>query len=232
MIQCQEWWELISASLDGALSREENTRLQAHLAQCSHCRALLAALQMFRGITPDSAPGDFVEGVMSKVAETPQDVPFTDLPQNRKTSADKETLRRWWKPIKGWAAVALCALVLAGSFTMARQSGLFAAKDSNSAPADANGVVDQYSNTENANPESAPAATAPVDDGLADAVLRTIELDGLTYTHTGIAVDTLPEGAVYGGQINGVNYYTQPYHSSTLELYLEELGGYTLWRVE
>ena len=41
MANCEQYWDLISYSLDGALTEEEQRRLDRHLAQCPQCRACL-----------------------------------------------------------------------------------------------------------------------------------------------------------------------------------------------
>ena len=41
----EDYIELISAAVDGALTEEETLRLQSHLAQCADCRSLLRDLQ-------------------------------------------------------------------------------------------------------------------------------------------------------------------------------------------
>lgn len=37
---CEEWFELVSASVDGELDRAESTQVEAHLAACPGCQAL------------------------------------------------------------------------------------------------------------------------------------------------------------------------------------------------
>lgn len=43
-MKCESAWELLSASLDGALAPAEEETLQAHLKECPRCRALQAEL--------------------------------------------------------------------------------------------------------------------------------------------------------------------------------------------
>ena len=57
MCTCEEALELISASLDGVLSKEEEQLLHEHLSQCPACRDLLADLE---GIH-ESMPGLWVD---------------------------------------------------------------------------------------------------------------------------------------------------------------------------
>ena len=45
MISCDKALDLISASLDGALTPEETDTLEAHLHICGACRALRADLE-------------------------------------------------------------------------------------------------------------------------------------------------------------------------------------------
>ena len=42
-MNCEEAMELLSGSIDGENTPEEERRLQAHLAECPACRALLEA---------------------------------------------------------------------------------------------------------------------------------------------------------------------------------------------
>ncbi len=42
---CQEVVELVTDSLEGALSRADRRRFEAHLADCPHCNEYLAQMQ-------------------------------------------------------------------------------------------------------------------------------------------------------------------------------------------
>ena len=46
MITCNEALELLSAQLDGAITIEEQTALQEHLAACPECRRIQSELRM------------------------------------------------------------------------------------------------------------------------------------------------------------------------------------------
>lgn len=124
LAHCETYWELISASLDGGLTPEEQRRLEEHLAQCPDCRALREQLA---GLEPElqalSSPGpDFTDRVMAEAARTEQDIPFTDLPQNRTPNqAAQKQLAAWWKPVRNLVLVAACCLVVLGLGRFAAQ---------------------------------------------------------------------------------------------------------------
>ena len=70
MDDCTQYLELISARLDGELSVSEEERLQAHLAQCPACRALLADLTAIHLETTQpigEVPVGFSDQVMRRV---------------------------------------------------------------------------------------------------------------------------------------------------------------------
>ena len=67
MANCEQYWDLISYSLDGALTEEEQRRLDRHLAQCPQCRAMWEQLS---GLEPElmeleAPPADFADRVMA-----------------------------------------------------------------------------------------------------------------------------------------------------------------------
>ena len=72
MRSCDEIVELISASLDGELSADEQTALDEHIARCPACSALLDDLRALHMAAADweevSAPAGFAEAVMSAIA--------------------------------------------------------------------------------------------------------------------------------------------------------------------
>lgn len=103
---CDEYIELISAAVDGALSPAEQAKLDAHLARCPGCRALLADLTaIHEGLSalPDgSPPAGLHDRIMSAVAAD-NVVPF----------APKKKARPW----KKWGALAAAvALIFAGAW--------------------------------------------------------------------------------------------------------------------
>ena len=52
MITCNEALELLSAQLDGAMTIEEQTALQEHLAACPECRRIQSELKMAEEALP------------------------------------------------------------------------------------------------------------------------------------------------------------------------------------
>lgn len=137
MKDCAVYWDLMSAGLDGALTPEERTRLDAHLARCPECREMLAQLeQMGTDLGGIEQPGPgFAGAVMAEVARTEQEIPFTNLPQNREAGKRaKERVGQWWKPIRTWGAIAACCLLILGLGRMIGMSGLYGTS-SGSAPA-------------------------------------------------------------------------------------------------
>lgn len=109
MAHREEYLERISASLDGALSSEEQKALEVHLAQCAECRALyeeLSALHAALGALPAvEAPDDLTQRIMDAVAEE-QILPFAPAEQ-------KKAPIRWQKWL---ASAAVVTLVLAGTW--------------------------------------------------------------------------------------------------------------------
>lgn len=88
-MECDKYWELLSARLDGFLSAEEEGELDAHLAVCPDCRAAgaqLAALQgAFAELEEVEAPEGFARGVMDRIRaeEKPKVAPLFKRPQVR-----------------------------------------------------------------------------------------------------------------------------------------------------
>ena len=88
-MECDRYMELLSARLDGALTEEEERKLEEHLAACPDCRAAgaqLAALQSAFAEWEDiPAPEGFTQGVMDRIrAEEPKKViPLFKRPQFR-----------------------------------------------------------------------------------------------------------------------------------------------------
>ena len=90
MAYCDEFIELISASLDGALSPVQQEKLDAHLAQCPECRALLEELTSlhtaFSDLPPVAFPENLHERIMKAVAAE-QVLPFAPPEKKDKTCA-------------------------------------------------------------------------------------------------------------------------------------------------
>ena len=106
MAHCEDYIELISAGLDGALSPAEAEALNAHLAQCPDCRALyddLAALHAGLAELPFAEPpAELPERIMAAVSAEK----VVPLPT-------KKNLQ--WK--KWMASAAVLALVVAGTWS-------------------------------------------------------------------------------------------------------------------
>lgn len=57
MITCNEALELLSVQLDGAITIEEQTALQEHLAACPECRRIQSELKMAEEALPELQQG-------------------------------------------------------------------------------------------------------------------------------------------------------------------------------
>lgn len=108
---CDEYLELLSTRLDGALTRDEELAMEDHQAGCPDCRAAgaqLAALRSGFGELEDiPAPEGFTQSVMDRIrtAETPKVIPLFKRPQFR-----------------ALAGLAACLVVVVGLYGAARQS--------------------------------------------------------------------------------------------------------------
>lgn len=241
MANCEQYWDLISYSLDGALTEEEQRRLDRHLAQCPQCRAMWEQLS---GLEPElmeleAPPADFADRVMAAAAETEQDIPFTNLPQNRKPGKEaQKQLNAWWKPVRNLVLVAACCLIVLGLGQFASQ--FFRA--GSSAPAAGNSMAAQDSAATGSEAETSEAGdtsnkvsedAAPGEAaGSADAGAASDALDGESaapaqlslpdgaYLPTGGATSELPQGYTLAGTLTeaqagaagltGCGYYTNP----------------------
>lgn len=113
MSYCDESIELISAALDGALSPEEQAKLEAHLAQCPDCKALYEDLSRIHQSLLDLPPVEVPEGLTGRImdavaaeAARPKVVP---LPQPKRSA----------RPWQRWAVTAAAvAVVILGARTM------------------------------------------------------------------------------------------------------------------
>ena len=241
MANCEQYWDLISYSLDGALTEEEQRRLDRHLAQCPQCRAMWEQLS---GLEPElmeleAPPADFADRVMAAAAETEQDIPFTNLPQNRKPGKEaQKQLNAWWKPVRNLVLVAACCLIVLGLGQFASQ--FFRA--GSSAPAAGNSMAAQDSAATGSEAETSEAGdtsnkvsedAAPGEAaGSANAGAASDALDGESaapaqlslpdgaYLPSGGATSELPQGFQPAGTLTadqageagyaGCDYYTNP----------------------
>lgn len=123
MTPCENYWEALNAFVDGECSPEEEAALRAHLADCAACREALAELTALHDGFPDwedeAVPEGFADGVLQKIAETPQQAPKKG---KRKRSG------------AAWASLAAClgVMVLLGSLFPGLRS---ASSSNNAAPA-------------------------------------------------------------------------------------------------
>ena len=74
-MNCHDARELLSALVDGELTPDEQTRVEAHLAQCADCRKeherLGATITLLRTMDRPRAPVGFVDRVLEAVQPTP-----------------------------------------------------------------------------------------------------------------------------------------------------------------
>lgn len=150
---CGEYLELISANLDGALSPEELERLNAHLARCPECRALmddLTALHQGLSALPGAqAPAGLTDRVMAAVAAD-NAVPMA--PKKKSPS-----WRRWG----AWAAA--FALVFAGAWGAKDRILLGGGSSAGTAPKAAEAALPAEAALEA--PAEAEAAAESAEDG-------------------------------------------------------------------
>ena len=164
MLSCDQALELISARLDGPLSREESKELEEHLSACPACRALSDELALLHRELPTLAaqpPAGLKEGVMDQIRAA-KVTPF----QSKKS--------RWrWRSLASLAAVAVLALVAAGAMDQWREHGMLGSQQNAVAPA-AEVLTDQTGNESGQTaPSSMPteenqaeiAAISPADQG-------------------------------------------------------------------
>ena len=115
MTDCTEYEVLLSARLDGELTRSESARLDAHLAACPSCQALAAQLEALRaeleGMNP-VPPASLAKNVMEQVRNEAKTIPFPAKP------APKKHLARY-----GAFAAALALVIAGGSFLAADRFG-------------------------------------------------------------------------------------------------------------
>lgn len=108
---CDQYWKLLSARLDGALTGEENQALEEHLAVCPDCRAeqsrLAAIHAAFGELEEIDAPEGFTQGVMDRVR--------AEAPERRAVSLFQ---RPRFRALAGLAA---CLVLAAGLYSAARQ---------------------------------------------------------------------------------------------------------------
>jgi anti-sigma factor RsiW len=66
---CQEVVELVTDYLEGALSRRDRRRIEAHLADCPHCTEYLAQMQATIRLTGRLEPDDLTATMSDDLGE-------------------------------------------------------------------------------------------------------------------------------------------------------------------
>jgi anti-sigma factor RsiW len=66
---CREVVELVTDYLEGALSRDERRRFEAHLADCPHCTEYLAQIQATIRLTGRLEPDDLTAEMREDLGE-------------------------------------------------------------------------------------------------------------------------------------------------------------------
>ena len=238
MTNCEAYWDLISAAVDGALTDEERARLDAHLAQCADCRQMYEQMMsMTEGLGDlESVPDGFLSGVMAEVERTEQDIPFTALEGNRDIHAPgKALMREWWRPIRKAAGLVACCLIVVGVWRVANWS--LGGSSSASAPENnagaqsqacadaADAAAEEMFSTSESMSES-EGSTGGGKDILATTVL---ELEDGVYYPTGETLTNLPEGAEFAGTLeSGQDYFSDGGDM----IYVTEEDGYSLWQLK
>lgn len=111
MAHCEDYIELISAAVDGALSHDEQEKLNAHLSACPACQNLYDDLTALHAALADLPPVEVPAGLKGRImdavaaeAENTKVVPF----------APKKASRHWQR----WmASAAVLAVVLMGTWS-------------------------------------------------------------------------------------------------------------------
>lgn len=111
-MNCEDYTPLLSAALDDELTGEERAALDAHLAQCPRCRALLEELRaQDRALEELNAepPAELKSRVMAAVAAEP-----------RRSPAARGSRSLPWKR---WGALAAALVLVVGAAALPRLTG-------------------------------------------------------------------------------------------------------------
>lgn len=149
MAHCDEYLELISAAVDGALSPVESKKLEAHLALCPECRALYEDLLALHAALSDLSPAEVPEGLTDRImAAVAADnvVPLVSPAKKR-----SGPWRKWL------ASAAVLAVVIVGAWGSQNQQGGGSSAAAMPQAADA-ALPPQASEAALAAPEAAPAS--------------------------------------------------------------------------
>jgi anti-sigma factor RsiW len=78
-VVCQQWVELVTAYLDGALPRRLTRAIDRHLESCEHCREYLAQMQLTIQLTgrlrADDVPDEVLDALQRAFEEHGPDAP-------------------------------------------------------------------------------------------------------------------------------------------------------------
>lgn len=102
-MNCEQIYELLSARLDGALSAEDEARVQAHLDACPDCRRLYEAMASIEEKTAElavPAPEGLKRGVMYRI---------------RQESGKQKKKRGYWGAGTGFGLIAAVLVLLVGT---------------------------------------------------------------------------------------------------------------------
>ena len=102
-MNCEQIYELLSARLDGALSAEDEARVQAHLDACPDCRRLYEAMASIEKKTAElavPAPEGLKRGVMYRI---------------RQESGKQKKKRGYWGAGTGFGLIAAVLVLLVGA---------------------------------------------------------------------------------------------------------------------
>jgi hypothetical protein len=102
-LNCEQIYELLSARLDGALSAEDEARVQAHLDACPDCRRLYEAMASIEEKTAElavPAPEGLKRGVMYRI---------------RQESGKQKKKRGYWGAGTGFGLIAAVLVLLVGT---------------------------------------------------------------------------------------------------------------------
>ncbi len=164
MRDCAELSELLSASLDGCLTTDEQAALDAHLAQCPACSALFAQLHALHIAATEleeiPAPAGFTDKVMAAVAADVNAKPTDNvIPLTPRLSGRARRSR--------WAVTAAAVVIVAlGALSLPALGNNFSMKSSaptNGAPQMALADMSQAESEDDfspAEPQAPPAAGA------------------------------------------------------------------------
>ncbi len=133
-MSCAEIYELIGLHIDGAITPEQEAQLQAHLAGCASCRALLAAYEQIQegvaGLEADP-PAELLTGVMQAVAQEPRTSPAV---KKRRISGHRAAFTA--------VAAVLAILVAAGAIALPKWSDSVHGEENSTAADSATTVMD------------------------------------------------------------------------------------------